>query len=102
MKRKRFSKEFKLQVVQEMESGRDLVELCRQHDIASSLVYRWQREYEANPDLAFSGNGNPTTEETKVAQLERKIGQLYVQNEWIKSVNDKLRRVIVEIKKNEK
>ena len=54
MKRKRFSKEFKLQVVQEMEAGRDLVELCRQHDIASSLVYRWQREYEANPDLAFS------------------------------------------------
>jgi transposase len=99
MRRKKFSKEFKLQVVQELQSGRAPVEVAREHDLKVDLVCRWRREYLQNPQLAFSGRGNPSREDTKTAQLERKIGQLYLENEFLKRVNSNLQARLADLKK---
>lgn len=99
LKRRKFSREFKLEVLQELDAGRPMAEICRQHEVGSNLVCRWRREYEKNPEHAFSGKGNPSTQETKVAQLERKIGQLYLENEFIKKVNADLQKMLAEVKK---
>ena len=97
-----FTKEFKLQVVQELLSGRPVVEVCREHNLYASLLCTWRRNYQQNPELAFSGKGVPSTEETKKAELERKIGQLYLENDFLKRVNSALQQKLVEFKKKER
>lgn len=82
--RRRFSREFKLQVLRELESGKDMAELCREHNITRFLVSRWRREHEDSPGLAFSGNGNPSKDASRVAELEKIVGQLYVENDFLK------------------
>ncbi len=43
-----FTKEFKLQVVQEVLSGRPVAELCREHSLYASLICRWRKDYQQN------------------------------------------------------
>ncbi len=78
-KKQTFTREFKLSVLQELESKR-LVHVCREHNLAPSTVTGWRNVYENNPKEAFKGYGNIYKEEAKVAQLERSLGQLYVSN----------------------
>jgi len=99
MGKRKFSREFKLQVLQELDSGKAPAQVCREHDLKIDAVCRWRKEYRDNPEHAFSGRGNPSTQETKVAQLERKIGQLYMENEFIKRVNANLQSRLSELKK---
>lgn len=57
MKRRRFTKEFKLEILRELE-GKTLAQVCREHDLVPNVVSRWKKEYDSNPHQAFSGNGN--------------------------------------------
>ena len=99
MERKSFSKEFKLQVVQELSSGKTMTEICREHNLKTSLVCRWRREHEQGPQYAFAGNGKPSKEQTKVVQLEQKIGQLTMEVDFLKRMNASLQSRFTDIKK---
>lgn len=99
MSRKNFSKGFKLQVLQELEAGKTLGQVCQEHELKSSLVCRWRREREQVPQYAFAGRGNPSKEETRIAQLEQKIGQLTMDNDFLKRVNTALQGKLFDIKK---
>lgn len=81
--RRTFSREFKLSVLQEL-AVKPLVEVCRAHDIHSSIVNRWKREFESNPKEAFSGYGKTWKENAKLAKYERLVGQLYAENAFLK------------------
>ena len=83
-KRKRYSKEFKISVVRELESGVRPAELSRKHGIHPSIPSRWKKEYYEDPDRAFSGHGNTYKLEARNAELERLVGQLYAENEFLK------------------
>ncbi len=54
--RRRFAKEFKESVVQQLDS-RSATEICRENNIQQNLLHRWKKEYESNPHEAFKGNG---------------------------------------------
>ncbi len=86
--RKRFTREFKLKIVQAYESGVSVAELTRQNDVHANLIYKWAREYRANPEEAFCGSGSSThngqAAEQRVAELERVIGRLTVENDFLK------------------
>lgn len=82
--RRRFSREFKLQVLRELDSGKSVAELCREHNVTRFLVARWRREYEESPGLAFSGNGNTCKDAARVAELEKLVGRLYAENDFLK------------------
>ena len=98
MRRKRFDREFKLEVVRDLESGKSLGEVCRQHNISANMASRWRREYRANPKRAFAGQGNPSTAEARIAQLERTVGKLYMQNEFLKKAHASLQQMLAENK----
>jgi len=83
-KRRKYSKEFKISVVRELESGFVPGELSHRHEIHPSMPGRWQKEYYKDPDNAFSGNGNIYKHEAKIAELERMVGQLHIENEFLK------------------
>lgn len=102
MQKRKFSREFKLSVLNEIDSGKPMVQVCRQHDLASTLVTRWKREYGQNPKEAFAGNGHLWKMEAKNAELERTIGELYLENSFLKKANKRLQEFLAEVKKNGK
>jgi len=56
-KRKQYSREFKIQLLREIENGTPISQLSRQHEIHESLIHKWKRQYNADPQNAFSGSG---------------------------------------------
>jgi transposase len=81
MQRRKFSKEFKIQIIREIDNGTPVAQLSRQHQIQESLIHKWRKQFQKDPVHAFSGNGIPSTQEAKMAQLERTILRGYPR-EW--------------------
>ncbi len=90
MPKGKFSKEFKLQVVRELESGKPTEEICREHEVHPSTLRRWRLEFHENGAKAFAGKGNTYKLEARNAQLERTIGELYMENRFLKKALEKL------------
>jgi transposase len=82
--RRKYTKEFKLSVIRELESGVAISELARKHNIHPALPSRWKKEYYDDPNNSFSGNGNTYKLEARNAELERLVGQLYAEKEFLK------------------
>lgn len=102
MQRKSFTKEFKLQVLRELDAGKSMAEVCQQHELKKDVLYRWKHERNKNPSLAFGGRGVASKEETKVAELEQTIGKLYNENAFLKRVVNALEEKLDEVKKNQR
>jgi len=85
--RRRFTRDFKLGVLRELDSGKSPAEVCRMHEIHPSLLSRWQRLYRENPREAFAGHGNTYRLEAKLAEKDRLIGKLYAENELLKKAH---------------
>ncbi len=56
--RRRHTREFKISIIRELESGKNLAQLSRENNIHPTMISRWRLEYRKNPESAFSGNGN--------------------------------------------
>ncbi len=52
MKRRSFTKDFKLETLKQLDF-RPLVEVCREHELLPTIVKRWKREFDSNPQEAF-------------------------------------------------
>jgi putative transposase len=81
------TREFKLEVCRQIASGEKRpAQVCREHELANSLLLRWRKEYERYGDGAFLPG--PKTEqeatERRVAELERFCGQLALENAVLK------------------
>ena len=90
VKRRQFTREFKLQVVREVETGKTQAQIAREHEINQHLISRWCRQHRKYKDRAFTGNGRAYTDEARIAALERKVGQLTMENDLLKKVLQKL------------
>ena len=81
------SREFKLQVVNEVNSGaKRPAQVCREYGLANSVLDRWRREYAERGEAAFSPR-DPHGEDAlqqRIADLERLCGQLALENAALK------------------
>ena len=82
--RRKFTRDFKISIISELDSGKKLAELSRENEIHPSLICNWKREFSKDPKNAFGGNGNTYKTEAKIADLERLVGQLYAENKFLK------------------
>jgi transposase len=73
--RRKFTKEMKLAAVQRLDGGASIAEVARAFEVNANLLHRWRQEFRQGPGNAFSGSGKKRWEESRVAQLERKVGQ---------------------------
>jgi transposase-like protein len=73
--RRKFTKEFKQTAVRRLQSGQSIAEVARALEVNPSELHRWRRELQEHGDHAFSGVGKKRDEESRVAELERKVGQ---------------------------
>ena len=81
-----YSLEFKREVAQQYLSGEiALAALARQHDISRSLIRIWVAKYETGEfdDEVVQGD-LLARYEARIAELERKVGQLVIENELLK------------------
>ncbi len=97
--RRQFKREFKVSVLTELETGKTLAQLSREHGIHPSLIISWRKLYKEDPDNAFQGNGRAYKEQAKIAKLERLVGQLYAENEFLKKALETLGKRVQEERK---
>ena len=86
LKRRHFTGEFKHQVLQEVDLGKGVSQVARQYQVHPTLIHRWRQQLRHHGERAFPGNGKAHSEEAKVAALERKVGQLTMENDLLKKV----------------
>jgi len=82
--RRKFTKEFKQTAVRRLNSGQSVAEVARALEVHPSDLHRWRRELQDHGDRAFSGAGRKRAEESRVAELERKVGQQAMEIDFLK------------------
>ncbi len=54
--RKRYTREFKLSLIRELESGKKLGQLSRENNIHPNMISRWKLEYDKDQDAEIRGS----------------------------------------------
>ncbi len=89
----------KLSVLTELEAGNTLAQVARGNEVHPNTLTRWKREYSADPENAFKGNGRTYKEDARIAKLERLVGQLYAENKFLKKALETLGQRVQEERK---
>src|SRR5665213_3721674 len=84
LSRRKFTKEVKVAAIQRLDGGASVAEVARAFEVNPNLLHRWRKEFRNGPANAFPGLGKRRWDETKVAQLERKVGQQTVEIDFLK------------------
>lgn len=88
MSRRTFSREFKLSVCREVESGGvSKSQCCRTHGIGMTLLTKWLTQYQAKGDDAFDGTDWRAMTLDPVArtrELEAALGRAHLEIELLK------------------
>jgi transposase-like protein len=84
LSRRLFTKEFKLAAVRRLEQGVSITEAARALEVSANVLHRWRREFRQGSGNAFPGNGKERWSEGRIAELERKIGQQALENDFLK------------------
>jgi transposase-like protein len=87
-KRRKFSAEFKLDtVVEGMRGEKSITQICRERDITDSLYYKWRDIFKERALEIFADNrtnNEPDNKDAQIAELERMVGRLTMENEVLK------------------
>lgn len=85
-----YSRDLKVAAMRALDAGARAAEIARKYQLSPKLLERWRGEWRAKGELAFPGVGRrgadlPALDEARrVAELERKIGQLTMENDFLK------------------
>ena len=87
LSRRKFTREFKQAAVRRLETGASLAEVARACEVNRNVLHRWRREFRDGVDQAFPGLGKKrATDESRIAELERKIGQQTLEIDFLRRV----------------
>lgn len=94
-KKRNFSSKFKSDLVIEVLKGeKDLTALATENSILPNLLRKWKTEFLEKAHYAFDGKNDDKLRE-QVASLEkannayaRKVGQLTIENDWLKKKSE--------------
>ena len=86
VRRRRFTPEFKAQVVLELLTGtKTSAELCREHQIAPSVLADWKAIFLAQAATVFqTPEPRSTQEASRIAELEGLVGRMTLEAEILK------------------
>ncbi len=85
-----YSRDLKIAAMRALDVGATGGEIARKYQVSPHLLERWRGEWRAQGELAFPGIGRrgaalPAVEDARrIAELERKIGQLTMENDFLK------------------
>jgi transposase len=77
MEKRRFSAEEKFQILEEGRApGASIAEVCRRHQISTTLFYLWEKQAKKAALEVLRGNGNGRKRNSKEERLQEKIQKL--------------------------
>jgi len=85
-----YTRDLKIAVMRALDGGSTAAEVARKYQLSPHLLHRWRGEWRAKGEDAFPGIGHrganlPALDDARrIAELERKIGQLTVENDFLK------------------
>lgn len=84
--RKKYSKEFKQKAVELSNVRGNAREIAQELGIRAELLYRWRSEFNEDPSIAFSGNGNKqlTTDQKELADLRKELAYVKMERDILK------------------
>ena len=86
--RRSFPVEFKIQVVLDLITGRRTqAELCREHQLGTSLLAHWKDIFHQRLPLLFEGEERLSQERARIAQLEQLVGRQALELEILKKAS---------------
>ena len=90
LSRSTYSRDLKIATMRASDAGSTIGEIARKYQLSPKLLERWRGEWRAKGELAFPGMGRrgadlPALDDAhRIAELERKIGQLTMENDFLK------------------
>ena len=86
MARKQYGARFKAQVALEaIKNNATQAELSSRHGVHPTQIQVWKATLEKQADSIFAkGNNTAAIDDKRLAELERKIGQLTIENDFLK------------------
>jgi len=92
LSRRRFTKEVKEATVRRLELGTSIAEVARACEVNPNVLHRWRRELREYAAKAFPGEGHSRTEESRIAELERKVGRQAMEIDFLRAMLAACRR----------
>ena len=89
-KSRRFTRDFKIKVLREIEGGQRPFEVARKYEIHQRLISKWRKKFFEEGERAFAKGPTASSESGTVAELERKIGQQTMEIAFLKKVLQRL------------
>ena len=77
-----YTDEFKRQIVQLYQNSKRKCDICREYDIATSLLDKWLKQAETSG--SFHEKDNRTEEQQELIELRRRTRQLEMENDILK------------------
>ena len=72
-----------------LKNDKTFAEIASEQQVHPSQISEWKKLLEGNAHLIFNSGGK-STEERRIAQLERMIGQREAEIEWLKKISRSL------------
>ena len=83
--RRTYTREFKIEAAKlSYNSDKSSEEIAQDLGVSQSSLNRWRREYRADPDQAFPGNGQMKGRDAEVAQLKRELREARMERDILK------------------
>ena len=92
-----YSRDLKIAAMRALDAGASGGEIARKYQLSPKLLERWRGEWRAKGESAFPGIGRrsadlPALDDARrIAELERKIGQLTMENDFLKKALEHFR-----------
>jgi len=84
---RQFSNDFKLMIVELLDSGHSLQEVLQEYDLVDSVVRRWRKKYREDSSCFSAGKKNSLTkQELEVRQLRKKLKDVTMERDILKKV----------------
>jgi transposase len=82
--RRRFSREFKLEAVRQLTTGRRLADVARELGVDAQVLRRWADQVKVDAATAFPGHGRAPREEAELQRLRKEVAQLRAERDFLK------------------
>jgi transposase len=85
MRRRKFSREFKVEAVKLVkERGVSVAQAARDLDVHENVMRKWVKEFGSDPAQAFPGQGQMKPEQQEIERLRRENNRLRAERDILK------------------